>query len=265
MNNIAKRSTVGVILFFSLIYLALYHNVSMAFLLTIATAIASYELLVNIYKDNKTYIIIRSITIILLNLVAILIYVKDKQVTHYQYYVVVYPFLYMFFVYLIHSIRLIRISRYDILLAFYFVYLPNLLTITSIYFHKEVFSLILIVTIFDTSAFFIGKYYGQHYPFPELSKKSLEGYIGGWIMTVVLITILSSTISIIGGLNIVFITIITLFAAAGDLLESAIKRSIGVKDSGKILPGHGGVMDRMDSLLFANLAIYFYSFTMIFF
>lgn len=113
-----------------------------------------------------------------------------------------------------------------------------------------------IVTIADSGAYFAGKNWGKHKLAPEISPgKSIEGVYGGLVANFVFAVLL------VFGLNmapeqsflIVLIVLLTsLFSVEGDLLESAIKRSQGVKDSGTILPGHGGILDRIDGVCAAT-------------
>mgnify|MGYP003461984886 FL=1 len=110
----------------------------------------------------------------------------------------------------------------------------------------------------DTGAYCVGTLIGKHRLFERISpKKSWEGFWGGLILCVI------SGIAIATWLNsyfngpqlygwIVLAAIVSIFSTWGDLCESLIKRSIGVKDSGKILPGHGGILDRIDSLLLVS-------------
>ncbi len=128
---------------------------------------------------------------------------------------------------------------------------------------------ILIIFIFasiwicDSAAFFIGSAIGKHKLFPRVSpNKSWEGAIAGFIFTVLtmiasrflFLDFLSITQSIILGI------IIGSIGQLGDLVESLIKRDAGVKDSSALIPGHGGIFDRFDSLLFTAPAVYFYLF-----
>jgi len=113
-----------------------------------------------------------------------------------------------------------------------------------------------IVTIADSGAYFAGRSWGRHKLAPEISPgKSLEGMYGGLVANFMF------SITLVFGLNmspensflIVFIVLLTsLFSVEGDPLESAIKRSQGVKDSGTLLPGHGGVLDRIDGVCAAT-------------
>ena len=116
--------------------------------------------------------------------------------------------------------------------------------------------LLMVVWLTDIGAYFTGKTYGKTKLAPEISpNKTIEGSIGGVVIALMATTIYSQVID----LNLEFtnyLWIVTVFVSLagqfGDLVESAYKRYFGVKDSGKFLPGHGGVLDRIDSTLFAS-------------
>src|SRR6266404_8991995 len=115
------------------------------------------------------------------------------------------------------------------------------------------FSLV-ITWIGDTAAYFVGRAMGRHPFAPHLSpKKTWEGAIAGFLGSI-LVAVL---VKYFGKVNLALVHLIGMAAAgnvagqAGDLLESACKRSAGVKDSGALLPGHGGVLDRIDALILA--------------
>ena len=113
----------------------------------------------------------------------------------------------------------------------------------------------------DTGAFFVGRTFGRHSLAPAISpKKSWEGFVGGVLAAIGMAFVilykdradfLSIPESLFLGL------VIALAAVLGDLFESAVKRDLEVKDSGRVLGGHGGVLDRLDSLLWAGPAAYF--------
>lgn len=111
----------------------------------------------------------------------------------------------------------------------------------------------------DTFAYFIGTAFGRHKLCPDISPhKSIEGFAGGVAGAILAAFIFGHFTGI--PLPHRFLTglIIGLIAPVGDLAESALKRFCGVKDSGALLPGHGGVLDRFDSILFSVPAIYYY-------
>ena len=119
--------------------------------------------------------------------------------------------------------------------------------------------IVLIVWIFDTASYFSGRTWGKHPFFPAVSpKKTVEGFLGG----IVGILTLAITFGLITGLPLPNLLAATFLAGiagqAGDLAESIIKRDTGIKDSSHIIPGHGGVLDRFDSLFFAAPAVYGY-------
>jgi len=104
----------------------------------------------------------------------------------------------------------------------------------------------------DTSAYFVGRKFGKTKLAPRISpKKTLEGSAGGLTASVVGAVIMSFFLAGLGVVDAVALGILAGAAGqAGDLLMSVLKRSSGVKDSGGILPGHGGILDRVDALAF---------------
>ncbi|WP_198304186.1 phosphatidate cytidylyltransferase [Arcobacter vandammei] len=116
------------------------------------------------------------------------------------------------------------------------------------------FWLLVIVAATDTGAYFAGKAFGKT-PFSETSpNKTLEGVVGGMVLAIILGTLTS--INEIGILGAVIVSaVVSLASVFGDLYESYLKREAGVKDSGNILPGHGGVLDRIDGYLFGAIVM----------
>lgn len=111
---------------------------------------------------------------------------------------------------------------------------------------------VLLIWANDIGAYLIGSQWGKHKIAPALSPgKSIEGTAGGGLVTLLSGLLLFYLLPEIPGYYIVTLSLaVPLFALAGDLWESALKRNAGVKDSGRLLPGHGGILDRYDSLLF---------------
>ncbi len=116
----------------------------------------------------------------------------------------------------------------------------------------------------DTGAYFVGGRFGKRKLAPEISPaKTLEGALGGLLFSMLMVFGMSEAIRpLISDVKLseiwIFAILVSSAAQLGDLAESVIKRGFGVKDSGNFLPGHGGLLDRMDSLLFALPVAYYY-------
>ncbi|MBI5326136.1 MAG: phosphatidate cytidylyltransferase [Ignavibacteriae bacterium] len=139
--------------------------------------------------------------------------------------------------------------------------------INNIYCGWLVASMFISVWLSDSAAYFIGVKWGKHKLFPRISpKKSREGSIAGFIGAIIGFSVSASLLipkfpvehSIIIG------AIIGIVGQVGDLAESLLKRDAGIKDSSAILPGHGGVLDRFDSILFVAPAVYIYLLILLF-
>lgn len=121
--------------------------------------------------------------------------------------------------------------------------------------------IVLIGALNDIGAYFVGRSFGSHKLAPNVSpNKTIEGFVGGLIVGAVAASILVTfpaweTIGIANGL--ITAAVIGVISPIGDLSESMVKRSIGVKDMGSVLPGHGGMLDRIDGFLFIVPAVYF--------
>ncbi len=125
----------------------------------------------------------------------------------------------------------------------------------------------------DTGAYCTGSLFGKHKLFPRISPaKSWEGSIGGGILVLIVASVMyfiESQGENLSGLNLIewlgLGLVVVVFGTWGDLVESLLKRTLGIKDSGNILPGHGGILDRIDSSLMAIPAsvVYLYSLTLV--
>ncbi len=134
------------------------------------------------------------------------------------------------------------------------LYIPNLLLGTFF-----------LVWTSDTGAYVSGKLLGRRKLMPHVSPgKTWEGLIGGMVLTAAVAYVLSIWTKDVNGTEVHFLTLsplkaiiwglgVAFFGTLGDLFESRLKREAGVKDSGQLLPGHGGILDRFDAFLFAGL------------
>ena len=125
--------------------------------------------------------------------------------------------------------------------------------------YVPVLSIFILVWTSDTFAYLVGSKIGKHKLFERISpKKSWEGFFGGLIFA----CIVGGVIGYFnGGMYFQYMVlgiIIAIFGTIGDLIESMLKRSLNIKDSGNILPGHGGILDRIDAVLYVVPITYFY-------
>ena len=116
--------------------------------------------------------------------------------------------------------------------------------------------LLVVVAFTDVGAFFVGKSIGKTPFSPTSPNKTLEGVVGGVVVATVMGTLFAYSMSIDTFIASLVISLLTAVASIfGDLFESYLKREAGVKDSGDILPGHGGVLDRVDGYLFGAVVM----------
>ncbi|MBC8085120.1 MAG: phosphatidate cytidylyltransferase [Hymenobacter sp.] len=122
----------------------------------------------------------------------------------------------------------------------------------GVYDYRRVVALFFLVWTSDTGAYAAGKLFGRHKLAPSISPgKTWEGAVGGFLLTLgmgwalgMLLPDLSLTYRLVAA------AVVAVFGPLGDLAESMLKRSVGIKDSGRIMPGHGGLLDRFDAFLF---------------
>lgn len=126
-------------------------------------------------------------------------------------------------------------------------------------FTLEVFFLFILIWSSDTFAYLTGKFFGKHKMAPKISpKKTWEGFAGGVLLTLVLGFFIEKFHPDLRGNWIVVGFLVSVFAPLGDLVESQLKRTFAVKDSGNIIPGHGGILDRLDSFIICVPVVYLY-------
>jgi len=167
----------------------------------------------------------------------------------------------MFTLLLISQKDFIKRSTSAVFITFYLAVLGGFILLLAN--HPDgalrILALVVLIACNDTFAYIAGVLIGKHKLAPSISpKKSWEGLIGGAIASIVggsLIFYYLFEVNWIVGAAIGVMTVIT--ATCGDLIESAIKRDLAIKDMSNLLPGHGGIMDRLDSALFTAPAVWF--------
>lgn len=175
----------------------------------------------------------------------------------------------LFFILFFTACILVVLKKYnimDVCVTFLgIIYVPYFLNyiilIRNTFNYKYIWIVFIIAWMTDTFAYFSGYFFGKHKLIPEISpKKTIEGSIGGILGSIFSCTIFGYILDlnllhmgIIGGLG-------SMIAQCGDLFASAIKRFLGIKDYGKLIPGHGGILDRFDSIIFTAPFVYYYLF-----
>ena len=169
-----------------------------------------------------------------------------------------FPFLFMAFIYELYTRSekpFVNVAY--MVLGLVYIGIPfatlDLIAFDGSYFYANtVFGLLLLTWCNDTAAYFVGSQLGKNLLFPRISpKKTWEGTLGGVFITFALAYILSMLFSELRLLDwLVLAGIVSIFGSLGDLIESMLKRSMQVKDSGSMLTGHGGFLDRFDGFIF---------------
>ena len=160
--------------------------------------------------------------------------------------------------YPLSSVQKFDISIRYLLLSFTFLIL--LPFVNGVYEQSVILTLIILIWVNDSFAFFVGKNLGKIKLFESVSpKKTIEGFFGGVLFSLITAFILSYFCDFLSLTNLIVISLIaSILGTAGDLVESKFKRQANTKDSGNIMPGHGGILDRLDSLLFVAPFVYLY-------
>lgn len=264
MSDIFKRTITGIVFVLILVSGTLLHPFSFAILYGLISFFALHEFLNLTVKTGFSAIkIVAEISGVAVFVLAFLIsYYQLPQ----QYFFLFLP------LYLIVFITGLYNKQHDsflvsalVALGLFYISIPFSLTNFIVFsgengtFYPWVLTgIFIIIWIFDSMAYVFGSWLGKHRLFESISpKKSWEGFIGGAVFALVagvVNAVLFPQVSLAGW--IIISVIIIVFGTYGDLFESKIKRGLEIKDSGTILPGHGGLLDRFDSFLFAIPVIY---------
>jgi phosphatidate cytidylyltransferase len=274
MNETLKRSISGAIYVILLIASILFSTESFFILFGVFLLIATVEFC-NLVHLNKiipfilaaaTYILFYQITLATAGLLYQLRFNKTFDL-------IVLTFTLIVFLKCIHflfdnkTIKIDSFSKYIYLIGYIilpFVIMTKIPFGINGYNPKILISIFILIWTNDSFAYIVGKSIGKTKLFERISpKKTIEGFMGGVVFSVIASYLISKYyIEIAEGKMFIWIIIaliVGVFGTTGDLIESKFKRFAGVKDSGKIMPGHGGVLDRLDSVIFvAPIVFLFY-------
>ena len=143
--------------------------------------------------------------------------------------------------------------------SFIFIYL--IANFKGFYEPSIILGCFILIWVNDSFAYIVGKSFGKQKLFYSISPhKTVEGFLGGLLFCCISASIVSRYIdeTLTTPNWLIIAIIVSVFGTLGDLIESKLKRESNVKDSGKIIPGHGGILDRLDSIIFASPYIYLY-------
>ncbi|HEX5168608.1 MAG TPA: phosphatidate cytidylyltransferase [Cyclobacteriaceae bacterium] len=191
-------------------------------------------------------------------LIFVLSFLVESRIIPFQYYYLIFPivsFVYMIKLYKKFERKPFTNIAYTFLGIFYVAIPFSLLNIAVFdggsYHFEIILGCLLILWASDTGAYFAGTFFGRRKLFERISpKKSWEGFFGGAILALVFAVGISKYLDYLTIVQWLVVAIIIIVAGTfGDLIESLLKRSIEIKDSGTTLPGHGGFLDRFDGLL----------------
>jgi len=142
----------------------------------------------------------------------------------------------------------------------FLMYLGYQKGITQSYKPDLILGFFILLWLYDTGAYIVGSLAGRNIIHKKISPgKSWEGFFGGWIISIGTAYLLSLFFPVLSLLQwVIMASIIVITGTMGDMVESGMKRMAGVKDSGNLLPGHGGVLDRIDSVLLSVPFVYIY-------
>lgn len=260
------RSITGA-LFVAILVSAIYFNGTIALSLFCLIVVLGVDEFYGLVKKSKNVSPIKFWGLLSnLSLIITLCLIAQKSIN--QKYILV-PIIMLFSTFIIELYRkknhpFLNIA-YTIISSFY-ITVPFAMLFHLGFYNSSEYSFQIILGFFfllwtsDTGAYLSGKFFGKHKLFERISpKKTWEGSIGGAVLTTCIAYILSIYFTDLSFTNWIIVGLLTVtFGGLGDLVESMLKRSLNIKDSGNILPGHGGILDRFDGLLVGVPFVYTY-------
>ena len=269
MNNFTQRAITGAIFVFVMITGIFWNSYSMLILFGVISLLTLWEFYGIVPKTDHT--ILRIYSVITGTAVYFLSAMYFQNLLDAKYLVLIFPFI--FFIAVLELYRkknkpfgniayailgLVYISLPFAFLNYLAIYHP--LGIQIGYNPWLVMGFFILIWTNDTGAYLAGRAFGKYKLFERISpKKTWEGAVGGLILTLLAAFILNKYTSLLNLTHwLVIAAIIVVFGNLGDLTESLFKRSVNIKDSGSILPGHGGLLDRFDAVLIAAPMVFTY-------
>ncbi len=267
MSNLARRTITGIVLVLLVIASIITHQYSFSLLFLIFTGVGLWEFYSLVERagvyPNKTAGILAGMVLFATNA---LIATNTLHLTW-----LLLNFVFIFLIFLLELYRNNPNPFTNIAFTFFGLlyvalpfsllnYFPNPAFLPGVYHSSLLLGFFFLVWINETAAYVIGTAIGRHHLFKRVSpKKTWEGALGGGLLALVCAVLIASHYQQISMTDwLVIALIVVVFGSYGDLFESMFKRSIKAKDSGNILPGHGGVLDRFDGVFIAAPFVFVY-------
>jgi phosphatidate cytidylyltransferase len=264
MSNFSQRFITGTVYVLLIFFSLIFHPLAFGLLTIIFNFIALGEFVRMALPDIKKGVLMAQITHSLLLLITVvLIHLKfDANFIFISgLLLLIYLLIIALFIKTENPVQNLSVNILSLIYITFPLILINFVSATaSASGIPYVLAMFVIIWTNDTSAYLFGIAFGKHKIFERISpKKSWEGFFGGLIMIVIASVIFNYLFSAFGLLNWLLFGLITAIASVmGDFIESMFKRTYGVKDSGSFMPGHGGILDRIDSLLLAAPVVYIF-------
>lgn len=253
MNETLTRLISGIVYIFLLFYATVISPITFFIFFSFILFVCVYEFTKLIHLKHVAAYPLTAI------LMAFNIFFIYKNILHFQWaFVLLSLFVSALLLFnLIGNKTLFLDRNFKFVLLIGYIILP-ILVLTSLPFTNGYYDYTIIFTLFvliwsnDTFAYIVGKSIGKTKLYPSISpKKTVEGFLGGFVFTILAGIIINNMMELYNILFLVLMAVlVSVFGTIGDLVESKFKRTAAVKDSGRIMPGHGGILDRFDSVIF---------------
>ncbi len=269
MSNLSKRIISALVLIpFVLLLVFFSSNLVFSVSISLVSFFACFEFfsMYRVHSIKKISIFFSTLSGLLTFLISFHSLYSDLLV-FYLAFSIISSFLYFMFISLSSDI-LIRSLFFSFFGIFYtgvlMGFIGSTFNVSSSFSHGRYFVFLLLLCTFsgDTFAYSFGRLFGKHKLFPRISpNKTWEGAFGNLLASLFSVFVVRYFyLSFLSILHSIFLSfLLSLFCQLGDLSESFLKRGMGVKDSSNIIPGHGGILDRIDALLFGAPIVYFFA------
>ncbi len=252
MSNTLKRILISIVAIPLILYASYSGGYSFFIFCLLMQTLCFYELLKmfgNIGYSPSLYTLI----------VSVVLFVGFLFYNDYFYILLLLGLLFVIIIEVLRKNQSIAINSGLVFFGFVYITLPFALFYKLNINYLYVYLLFLLIWANDSFAFFGGKYFGKH-KFSKISpNKTIEGLVVGFVFTIITSVIFHYTVPEVTMMDCILVGIFAgIFGPIGDLFELFIKRFTNVKDSSNIIPGHGGILDRFDSIIFCIPFVYIY-------